>query len=158
MKKNPLTSTITEINILENKVKKLQEKLATNFTYTVDNYKEDLKAINKQKDYLEHRLKILLIISTSLNKIKRNPKEELTIKNLNNIKDWSIFSQNLKPHQWLPFDGDMCDVCGRVSSSTTKIAAIICPKDKQFKIICSRCFSNSLKTTTQNIGDINATE
>jgi superfamily II helicase len=130
----------------------IKKRLLTEKDYTKEQFQEDLDILKAKKDYLEERLKLLLNINAILKEIKNNPKQATKLKIVENPKQWEIFKNNLKVYQWVPFEGEICDFCGRTQSSTTAVAAAILPSGN-LDIICSRCFAEQLKTETSKYGE-----
>lgn len=134
----------------------IKNKVLYDSKYTKKQYTADIGLLLTKKAYLEERLKLLLGINATLKMIKNDPKTANDFKIVEDPKQWEIFKNNLKDYQWIPFEGEICDFCGRTQTSTTSIAAAVLPSGK-LDIICSRCFENELKNKTLKRGDVDAT-
>lgn len=134
----------------------IKRRVMTDSKYTSDQYKKDLDLYKAKKAYLEERLKVLLNISVMLKRIKNNPSNAQELKTVENPDQWKVFEDNLKEYQWIPFEGECCNMCGRTQTSTTAIAAAILTSGK-LDIICSRCFKEQLENSICKSGDMDAT-
>lgn len=142
----------TNLHDIELEKEELKNRLLTEENFNFEEFTNLMDVLTLKYNYLNERLSLLISINLTLKSFKENPKLKADIKDLPNSKNWEIFENNLKNYQWLPFEGEICDFCGRTQSSTTAIAVALLPS-KSLSIICSRCYENVLKNQTTQTQD-----
>lgn len=143
-KKNYVAELYAELEKIPDELKDIHRRVVEDDDFL--DFEEELDNLKLKEEYLNEYIQITWERQNLLRSLNAHPEQlESLMKELKSDKIWDIFLDTLKSNEWVPVVDDLCETCGRVHSSTTSVAAVYNQQTNEYKIICSRCFRESLQ-------------